>query len=84
MAETTPAVNADARNRAFRTFMQGLVVDIIAALSITVLPALAGSEFVFSRVYFTTLAILVGKTVVVTAVSYIARKLLPPPAASAR
>ena len=80
MTTTVPSsTEADARNRAWRTFLQGLLVDMVAALVLTIGPALAGSDFAWSREYWLTLAGLAAKSVVLSAVSYVARKVVPPP-----
>lgn len=73
-----PSREADARNRALRTFLQGLGVDIAVALALTVGPALVGSEFTWSRAYWQTLGLIAAKTVITTIVSYVTRKLIPP------
>jgi hypothetical protein len=73
-----PSTTADARNRAFRTFAQGLAVDVTAAVVLTVGPALAGSDFAWSRAYWLTLAGLAGKTAITSAVSYVARRVKAP------
>jgi hypothetical protein len=71
-----PSREADARNRALRTFLQGLGVDIVVALALTVGPALVGSEFTWSRAYWQTLGLIAAKTVITTIVSYVTRKLI--------
>jgi hypothetical protein len=70
----------DARNRAWRTFVQGLAVDILAALVLAVGPALMQTDGLTTRAYWSTMGALVLKTVVTAVVSYIARKVIPPPA----
>lgn len=69
---------ADARQRAFRTLVQGLAVDVGAAVVLAVGPALAGTDFAWSRAYWLALAGLAAKTAIQTAVSYAARHLTPP------
>lgn len=73
-----PTTEADARNRAIRTFVQGLLIDLGVALVLTVGPVLLGEGFGWSKAQFIALGILAGKTVVTTIVSYIARKVVPP------
>lgn len=73
-----PSTDADARNRAARTFAQGLLTDVVGAVVLAVGPALAGSDFTWSRAYWTAVGGLAAKTVVMSAVSYIARHLKPP------
>lgn len=70
---------ADARNRAWRTLAQGLLVDVIAAVAMAVLPALTGGDFAWSAGYWAALGLLAAKTAVQTVVSYVARQVMPPP-----
>ena len=65
----------DARNRAIRTFVQGLVIDALVAVCLVVVDAL-NQEVVDWRLLVLTAA----KTVLMTAASYVMRKLAPPPA----
>lgn len=73
-----PSTEADARNRAFRTFVQGLGVDVAAAVALAVGPALAGSDFAWSRLYWASVAGLAGRTAITSAVSYVARRIKRP------
>jgi hypothetical protein len=73
-----PSTAADAANRAWRTLAQGLATDVAAAVAMAVLPELAGSDFAWTRAYWVTLGLLAAKTAVMTVVSYVARKVLPP------
>lgn len=72
------SVEADARNRAFRTFVQALAVDVLAAVVLAVGPTLADQHFAWTRAYWTTVGLLAAKTAVQTVVSYLARKAIPP------
>lgn len=78
MSTYPPSSTADARNRAFRTFVQGLAVDVVGATALAVGPALAGADFAWSRAYWLSVAGLAAKTAVTTAVSYVARRVAPP------
>lgn len=71
-----PSATQDAGNRAWRTFAQGLLVDVVTA-SVAVV-AVAVSDIEWTEKYWLALAALVGKTVVTSAVSYLARTLVPP------
>ncbi len=73
-----PSTEADARNRAARTFTQGLAVDVTAAVALAVAPALSGTDFAWSKAYWLTVAGLAGKTAILSAVSYVSRKVKPP------
>lgn len=75
----THPVIADARNRAWRTFVQGLGTDVVGATALAVLPALAGQDFAWTRAYWGAVGLLAAKTAILTVVSYIARKTVPPP-----
>jgi hypothetical protein len=68
---------ADARNRALRTFLQGLALDVALAVALIVYSA-TSAEHVEWRLLLLTLA----KTAVQTAASYVMRKLSPPAVAS--
>jgi len=71
---------ASARNRSFRTFVQGLGIDIgFALLSVFGLVLTSGTGFdFFNKAAWSVLAILVAKTVIQTAISYVARLKITP------
>lgn len=73
-----PSTEADAKNRALRTFVQGLLTDVIGAVVLAVGPALAGADFAWTREYWTAVGLLTAKTVVLSVVSYVSRKVAPP------
>jgi len=68
----------DARTRAFRTLVQGLLADVIAAVLLVVVPAVNGSDFAWSGGFWLTLLALAGKSALTAGLSYIARQVLPP------
>lgn len=70
----------DARNRAFRTLVQGLLADVIAAVLLVVIPAVNGSDFAWSGTFWLALLALAGKSALTAALSYIGRQVLPPTA----
>ncbi|OLE22366.1 MAG: hypothetical protein AUG49_19310 [Catenulispora sp. 13_1_20CM_3_70_7] len=72
-----PSAQADARNRAVRTFLQGLGIDVAAGVVLAVGPALADAHFAWTGPYWATLGALAAKTAVQTAVAYVASKVLP-------
>lgn len=74
-----PTTESDARNRALRSFAWGLLIDVVAAVLLAVAPSIAGSDFAWSAAYWQTLGLLAAKTAVQALVSYLMRKLLPPP-----
>lgn len=64
-------LSTDARNRALRTFLQGLAVDLAVAVAALVL---ANVDTITDRQGLTLFAVALGKTVVTTAASYIMRR----------
>ena len=66
------SVSTDARSRALRTAVQGLLVDV----SVAVVGAVADVRW--TRAYWAALGLLVAKTAVQSAVSYVARRVVPP------
>ncbi len=71
-----PVVQADARNRAWRTLLQGLGYDVATAV-VLVLVVTVG-DLQWTRAYWLTVGLAVAKSVVVSAVSYFARLLVKP------
>lgn len=80
MQPSTPAT-ADARNRAWRTAVQGIGVDLAAGTALAVLPMLNGSEFAWTPAYWGAVGLLAAKTAVLSIVAYVARLKVPPPGA---
>ncbi len=70
------AVRADARNRALRTFAQGLALDLLAALVVVLLPAVTSIEW--TSAYWLALLASLGRSLVQALVSYVARYVVPP------
>lgn len=71
----TTALTNDARNRALRTFLQGLGTDVAAALILLLLPAFTNANG-WGDFEWQVLGFLVVKTVAVTALSYVMRQYL--------
>lgn len=71
--------SADASNRAFRTFIQGLGLDVATAVVLVL--ATSVTDMRWTKEYWFTLLALLGKTAILSAVAYAARKLMPPPGA---
>jgi hypothetical protein len=87
MLPIPPSREADARNRMSRTFWQGLLIDIVVMLTVTVGPLLISSSFAFTKTYWVMVGTSAAKTIISSIVSYFARKLVPPefdPARTAR
>ncbi len=74
---TPPPAEADARNRAFRTFVQGFGLDVAAGAATALAVGIAGG-IEWTRLYWVALGLAVAKSVVQAAVSYFARKFVPP------
>lgn len=70
------AINRDARVRAIRSFMWGLLLDVSAFVVTVLVTAFTSIEW--TREYWLALAALLAKTILQASVAYAARKLLPP------
>lgn len=64
---------ADARNRAARTFVQGLATDVAIAGALVITEALSSDD-----VDWRLLGLTLAKTVLMTGASYVYRRLRPP------
>jgi hypothetical protein len=71
------SVERDATERAFRTWMQGLLVDLAAGVGVALVAGVAGG-IEWTRVYWVTLGLAVAKSCVMAFVSYFARRMVPP------
>lgn len=67
----------DARNRALRTFLQGLAIDLMAACVLLLLPLFTAAQD-WSDIDWRILGFLLAKTVSVTGMSYVMRVFLDP------
>ncbi len=67
----------DARNRSWRTFVQGLAIDVGFALLSVLALALGDFDFLDGAAW-ATLGVLVLKTIIQTAISYLARLKIAP------
>lgn len=68
--------HSDGLNRAWRTFLQGFLLDLAAALSVALPAMLGGIQFTWE--YAVTLGLFVGRTFLQTLVAYIHRRVFPP------
>lgn len=73
-----PAPVDDAKNRAARTFWQGLLVDVVMAAAGALTIALSAPELTWSKPYWIGVAVVVGKTVLQAVTSYVARRVKAP------
>lgn len=71
----TPTTVADARNRALRTFLQGLGIDLLAAVAVTVYTVVSTGPNV---VAWSVLGAAVCKTLLTSGASYVMRLKLDP------
>ncbi len=76
---STPPIVKDASDRAFRTLLQGLAVDVLAAVGVAATAAVVGG-IEWTRAYWIALALAVAKSAVTAVVSYFARLVVPPAA----
>jgi hypothetical protein len=67
---------ADARNRAVRTLVQSLLVDVALALVLALTPVLA--DIKWERSYWVAVGLLAARSVITAVLSWAARKLVPP------
>jgi hypothetical protein len=72
------AVAADARNRAWRTLVQGLALDVGAAVVGVLVAEVADVRW--TRAYWALVGGLVAKSALQAAVAFAARRLVPPKA----
>lgn len=68
-------LSTDARNRSFRTFLNGLTVDVGVALALVLLTATSGANS-WSDLEWSLLGFTLAKTGVMTAGSYVLRRYL--------
>lgn len=73
---TPTDTGTDARNRAWRTLVQSLGVDVAAAVVLAVTPLLANIEW--KQSYWIAVGLLAARSAVTALVSWVARKVVPP------
>ena len=69
---TTPATRADARNRAWRTLLQGLATDVLVAIAAALLAWLPDAD-ITSREAWTVIGVTLAKTALTAAASWVMR-----------
>lgn len=67
-------LKADARNRAFRTFIQGLGVDILVTLVVFITPIIVGADSWSDLPEWKIVAFSLSKTVLTSVASYVMRR----------
>lgn len=70
------STEADAKNRAWRTFLQGLLLDVLTTVAVAVAAQL--TDIRWTKEYWIGIAALAGKSVVMAIIAYIMRKVAPP------
>lgn len=75
--DSTPPVAMDAGERAWRTLVQGLLVDVTAAVAVAVSAAIAGG-IDWTQTYWVALGLAVAKSALTAGLSYFARRAVPP------
>lgn len=68
---------ADARNRAWRTFVQGVAVDVAVSV-LGVLVVLSVDTIEWTGTYWLAIASLVARSAIVALVAAVARRVVPP------
>jgi len=75
-APTSAPNRSDARNRAWRSLLQGLGIDVAVAVVLVMSTAVTNLEW--SRGFWVTLSLSLAKTVIQSIVAYFMRLLVPP------
>lgn len=76
----TEVVKADARNRAWRTFVQNIQVDLAITLGPILVDAVTNWDGAFTGSYWQAVGTTAGKTVVLVLLAYWMRLRKPPAA----
>lgn len=77
MGTSGDLIARDARSRAWRTFLQGLVIDVGTGLLVTLASAFNVIEW--SWPYWAALGLLLAKTLLQSLIASIMRRVIPPP-----
>ena len=75
--ENPVLVNLDAKNRAWRTFLQGLAIDLAVAVATTLLVWLPAADL-SSGDGWKIFGLSLAKTLIQTVAAYVMRKFVPP------
>ena len=76
MIDLPASREVDARNRAWRTFLQGRLIDAVIAVVLVLGPAMSSVEWSVS--WWVALGLALAKSLLTAVVSYVARKVTPP------
>lgn len=74
----TVPVKKDAKNRAIRTFIQNIGLDVAVVVLPLIYDAVSGWNGGFDAAYWTLVSTSVGKTAALTVIAYFMRKASPP------
>lgn len=70
---------SDARSRALRTFFQGLGVDILLIVAVSLFNVTSSADFEWTGAYWSAYALLLSRTVLHSVASYIMTHVKKPP-----
>lgn len=68
--------SSDAKNRAWRTFLQGVGIDV--AVSLVLFLYAATTDLQWTKMYWIILGLAFAKTLIQSAISSVMRRLVPP------
>jgi hypothetical protein len=71
-------MRADARNRALRTFLQGLAVDVAVAVCVVLITVFATASS-WGELQWVAIGFTLGKTVLMTVAAYVMRRFVDRP-----
>ncbi len=80
-ADVTPelkSVTADAKDRAWRTLLQGFTIDVATAVALGVGPIILSNDFAFTKAYWIIVVTSASKSLVQAVVAFFMRKLISP------
>ena len=76
MSEESSLVQADAAERSLRSFIQGLVLDLVVAITLVLATAFSAIEW--TPTYWKVLGLTLAKSVLQAVVSYVMRMVVVP------
>lgn len=82
VGETIPAntvpKEADAKNRAWRTFIQNWPIDLFIIVGPLLVDAITSADFAFTWAYWVPVLVSIAKTGILTLIAYVMRLKKPP------
>jgi hypothetical protein len=76
MVDAPARIETDAKDRAWRTFIQGLGIDVAVAITLVLVVAFTTIEW--TKEYWIALAASLGRTILQTAIAYVMRVFVKP------